>query len=378
MEMLRLVLRELQHDPLRTLLTGLSLAAVVAVILIFEGFLQGIVEQSRDAVMERGADLIVTQAGIKNLTLARSTLPQAARSEVESVRGVAAAHPLTGIPVIYEQGGVRAPLLLFVYDTGGGPARIVAGRPASGPHEIVVDRSFATKFGLGLGDPLVISDFEFTVVGLTEGAAAFFSAFGFIRYDDLIDFYFQSDLAADIGSFPLLSFLLVDVAPGADPAAVAADIDKSVPSADVFLPGQLAAQDEELARTLFGPIIALLIGAGYVSGALVAGIIMFAAVNSRRRDLGVLKALGFSHRYLTAAVVVEALVLIVVALPLGLLLAAAIARTIETVMPLYLIPVVEPLPMLRTALAGTAFGALGALAPVGQIHRLDPSVVFRT
>jgi putative ABC transport system permease protein len=354
-QILKLVSRQLQADPVRTVLTSFALAAVIAVILIFEGFLEGVVEQSRDAVMNRRADLIATQSGIKNLTLARSVLPQSARSEVESVDGVIAAHPLTGIPVIYEQAGVRAPLLLLVYDTSGGPHEIVAGQPISDPRGIIVDLSFARKFDLAPGDPLVISDFEFTVSGITEGAAAFFSAFGFVRYDDLIDFYFESDLAADISTFPLLSFLLVDIADESSPADIAAEIERTVSSADVFLPTQIAGEDEALARTLLGPIIGLLVAAGYISGALVTGIIMFATVNSRRRSLGVLKALGFSGRYLAASVIAEALILIA-----------------------YRVPVTVPAPLLRTAAAAIVFGIIGALMPVRSIRRLDPSVVFRS
>lgn len=374
----KLVLRQLQADPARTALTSFALAAVVAVILIFEGFLEGVVEQSRDAVLDRGADVIVTQAGIENFTLARSVLPQSARGEVEAVDGVVAAYPLTGIPVIYEQADVRAPLLLLVYDTNGGPSRIAAGRAISEPREIVVDRSFAKKFGLAPGDPLLISDFEFTISGLTAGAAAFFSAFGYVRYDDLIDFYFESDLAADISTFPLLSFLLVDVGDESRPADVAAEIERRVPSADAFLPEQVADKEEALARALLGPIIGLLVAAGYVSGALVTGIIMFATVNGRRRSLGVLKALGFSHRYLGVSVVAEALALIAIALPLGWLLAGIVAYSIEALLPLYRVPVTVPAPLLRTAIAALAFGIIGALAPIRSIRHLDPSVVFRS
>lgn len=123
--MLRLVLGQLRLDPLRTVLNGFTLAAVIAVILMFQGFLEGLVAQSRDAVLNRGADLIVTQAGVRNLTLARSILPQSARSEVEAIDGVSIAHPLTGIPVTCVEGMKRAALHLLVYDTGGGPARPV-------------------------------------------------------------------------------------------------------------------------------------------------------------------------------------------------------------------------------------------------------------
>ncbi len=376
--MFLLTFRQLQLDPLRTVLTGLALAAVVAVILIFEGFLEGIVAQSRNAVLERGGNLIVTQAGVKNMTLARSILPQFTRGDVEAVEGVTEAHPLTGIPVIYEQADQLAPLLLLVYDSNGGPTRIVAGQDIDGPREIVIDLSFAEMFGLAPGDSLIVSEFEFTISGVTQGAAAFFSAFGFARYDDLIDFYFESDLAADISTFPLLSFLLVELAEGANAELVAAQIEETVPDADVFTPEQLAAEDAALGRALLGPIIGFLVVAGYISGALVTAIIMFAAVNARRRDFGVLKALGFSHRFLTAAVVLEALALVVLALPLGLFAAQGIAFVIETAMPLYLIPVTEPLPLIRTATACVVFAFLGALTPVRLIRRLDPGSVFRS
>ncbi len=376
--MCKLVLRQLRHDPTRSALTAFALAAVVAVILIFEGFLEGVVQQSRDAVLERGADLIVTQAGVKNMTLARSVLPQFTRSDVEDVAGVVVAHPLTGIPVIYEQGGQRAPLLLLVYDTGGGPAQLARGEHIAAPREIVVDESFANRFRLGPGDPVVVSDFEFVISGVSRGDAAFFSAFGFARFDDLIDFYFESDLAADITTFPLLSFLLVELEDNADRASVATAIESSVTSADVYFPEQLAAEDEALGRALLGPIFSFLVVAGYISGVLITGIIMFAAVNARQRDIGVLKALGFSHGFLSLSVVIEALVLVVIAIPAGLALALIVSAVIETLLPLYLVPVTETTPMLRTMAASFLFAVLGALTPVRLIRRMDPSIAFRS
>ena len=242
--MLRFVFRQLSFDPLRTTLIAAALAAVVAVILILEGFNEGLVAQLGDAVTDRQADLIVTQAGVSNMIAARSVLPQVTRRDVEAVPGVAAAHPLTGIPVIYAEGSKRTPMFLFVYDSAGGPRRMVAGTAATEPRDIVIDRSLAVKYDLAPGDPLVVSDFEFRVSGIADGAAAFFTAFGFARYDDLIDFYFESDVAADISTFPLLSFLLVELTLGADRTDVAKAIEANISEGDVFLPEDLAAEDE--------------------------------------------------------------------------------------------------------------------------------------
>lgn len=376
--MFRLVFRQLLLDPLRTVLICGAIAAVVAVILVLEGFNEGQMRQLRLAVLNRGADLFVVQAGIANMTVARSILPQSSREDVEAVDGVAIAHPLTGISVIYEQDDRRSPMFLLVYDSGGGVKHLAEGEIPRGEREIVIDRSLAKRYDLGVGDPFVLSDFEFRISGISEGAAAFYTAFGFARYDDLIDFYFESDLAADITTFPLLSFLLVELDDGADPVAVAEEIESAVPSVDVFLPRVLADKDEALGRALFGPIMRLLVTVGYVIGVLVIGIIMFAAVNARRRDFGVLKALGFSNAFLGASVLMEAIALVIVAIPLGIALAWLIGRGIEASMPLYLILATEPVPLLRTVAACMVLAVLGAFAPVGLIRRVDPDIVFRS
>lgn len=57
--MFRLAWRQLILDPVRTLLTALALGAVVAVILVLEGFEQGQYYQLERAVLDRKADLIL-------------------------------------------------------------------------------------------------------------------------------------------------------------------------------------------------------------------------------------------------------------------------------------------------------------------------------
>jgi putative ABC transport system permease protein len=376
--MLRLVYRQLILDPWRTALTVTAVAAVVAVILVLEGFTEGLLAQLRNTVTERNADLIISQEGIANLTAARSILPQFARRDVEAVEGVAAAHPLTSMLAIYEQNGRSTPILFFVHDAGGGPRKFVAGGPAETARDIVIDRSLARKYGLQPGDAFVLSGFEFRIAGITAGAAVLFTPIAFARFDGLIDFYFESDLADDISTFPLLSYLLVELAPGADRAAVAERIEAAVPAGDVFLPERLAENDADLGRAMFGPILDLLVGIAYLIGILVIAIIMFSAVGARRRSLGVLKALGFSPGFLGLGVVLEAQILALAAFPVGLLLAAGIAAAVEAAVPLYLVLPLEPVPTIRTAIATLVFAALGALAPLGLIRRVDPGLVFRS
>lgn len=86
--MFALIYRQLSLEPVRTATTVIVIAAIIAEILILEGFLAGLYSQLRDAVLNRGGNLIVTQAGISNFIAARSILPQMARLEVEGESAV--------------------------------------------------------------------------------------------------------------------------------------------------------------------------------------------------------------------------------------------------------------------------------------------------
>lgn len=269
------------------------------------------------------------------------------------------------------------PVYLMVYDTLGGPAVLREGRLPAGDREAVVDRSLADRFSLGIGDRFVIADFEFSVAGLANDAAAFFMPFVFISYDGLLEFILKSDIAPDLSAFPLVSHLLVELEPGADPLAVARVIEASVAGVDVYTPAEMAQNDVELGMGLFGPVLGLLVGISYVVGVLVVGLIIYADVRGHRRTYGVLKALGFRLRHLAAGVAAQTLLLLVLAFPLGTLFGWAAASCIEIAAPLYRVPILDPEGLVRTFGAGVAFALAGGMLPLRAIAAIDPIVAFR-
>jgi len=376
--MLRLIYRQIVYEPFRTLLTCVAIGSALAVILLLEGFQTGLFIQLKNVSLNRGADLIVAQTGVTNFVASRSLLPQISREEIESIAGVKETHPITSVPVIYEKKGYRkSPIFFMVYDTGGGPVTIKTGLTASKPRDIVIDESLAVLYDLKVGDDFIVADFTFHISGITEKASALFTAFAFINYDDMIDFFFDSDLVGDISNLPLLSYLLVKVEPDADIKTVAAAIEAVESEADVFVPEQLSKNDVALGQTLFGPVMGVLIGAGYIIALLVVGMIMFATVHARVRNYGVMKALGFPNHSLITEIALESLVMIMLAFPIALLLAQFGAWFIETSVPLYLVPVLETVPLLRTFVAALLLGVMGAYLPYRFIAKLDPAIVFR-
>ena len=224
-----------------------------------------------------------------NFVASRSLLPQLSREHIESIEGVVEAHPMTMVPVIYEQAGYRkSPIFFLVYDTGGGSSKIKSGRVAQEPREIVIDESLAVLYDVNVGDPFIVADFEFRVSGIAEQASALFTAFSFINYDDMIDFFFDSDLVVDISNLPLLSYLLVELEPRVDKKDIVQKIEAVESEVDAFLPEQLSKNDISLGCALFGSVMGVLIGAGYIIALLVVGMIIFAEVHARLRNLGVI------------------------------------------------------------------------------------------
>lgn len=171
--MLEFVKAQLTYERARTMLTSVAIAGAVAVILLLEGFQTGLLFQLRDVALNRGADLIVAQAGVSNFVGTRSLLPQLSRRRIEAIEGVEEAHPITMVPVIYQREGYRkSPIFFVVYDTKGGPVALKAGRLAQEPRELVIDNALATLYDLRIGDPFVVADFEFRIAGIAENGAA--------------------------------------------------------------------------------------------------------------------------------------------------------------------------------------------------------------
>jgi putative ABC transport system permease protein len=375
--MLKLAFKQLRADPGRSVLTCVGIASVFAVMLVLQGFREGLDSQLRSIALERGADLVATQAGVENMVGARSVIPQMARAQVEAVDGVRVAHPMTALPVIYEKDGRKSAIFLAVVDSIGAPDSLLAGRRLEGDREVLVDGSLAGLFDLRPGDALTVAGYAFEIVGVVEPTAALWTSFAFTNYDSLIEFYFESDLADDLSAFPLLSYLLIRLEDGADRDVVRRAVEAQVPDVDVFTPEELARNDEELGETMMGAILVVLIGVGYAAGLLVIALFMFTTAEGRRRDLGVLKALGFSNGAILRSVVSETVTLTALAVPVGIVLAEAVAAAVAAEMPMYLILPAEPAPLVQAIAGCGVFALAGSAAPLRFIRDIDPAEVFR-
>ena len=104
---------------------------------------------------------------------------------------------------------------------------------------------------------------------------------------------------------------------------------------------------------------------------------MYADIRSRVKSFAVLKALGFSFNKLFIVVLLQSMLLLLIAIPIGILIAQGLATFIQTLAPVYLIRIFEPLVFIQTLLASLGFAAIGALIPLNTIRRSDPMIAFQ-
>lgn len=375
--MIRLVLRSLAADPVRTLLSVLGLAAAVVLVLVFEGFSEGFYAQLRAYPASVDADLVVMRAGVKNLAAATSALPQDTRARLEAVDGVRTAHPLGGLPLIYERGGQRTPVYVVAFTSKGGPPGVIAGaRPSPGRH-VVVDAGLADKYGFVVGDSVDLAGERFEIAGLSTGTAALFTPYVFVRLEDLVDIAVARSLAN--GEVPTgfgVGCFLIDVEPGANVAAVRAHIEAAIDVVDVLTSAEIARNDVRMGKRMMGGVMGLLVGVAWLIALLVVGIVLWTSVLARFRELGTIKAVGSSTGQLVGWLLLEATLLVAVAFVLGAFASGGVALAIEHVSPSYLVRPWELGALLRTAAAVLVAAWVGAALPARRIAQLDPAQVF--
>ena len=189
--------------------------------------------------------------------------------------------------------------------------KIVEGRDLeSGVNEIITSRSFAKRFeGLGLGESIQVNNVDFTVVGHFEagGSSAESEVWADLR-----------DITAAQRYVGAVSVINMRVPNAADRQAI---IDR-VRDDDQFKLDAISETEyfeNQKQSSVAIKVIAYLIAGFLTIGAMFAASnTMYAAVSSRSREIGALRAIGFPRRSILFSFMMESLVICVLGADLGL------------------------------------------------------------
>jgi ABC-type lipoprotein release transport system permease subunit len=273
--------------------------------------------------------------------------------------------------------GVRAEAFA-VRDGGGGVApALLAGRAPRRADEIVLGTQTLRAADARIGDEVRV---------LIGNESRRFRVVGRAVFPDVGDIgqlgrgaFLTFDAVDGIGGRAPHNVVLVKFRPGADRAAAVASLTRAIAP----IPVSSAALPRDLAS--FGRVDGLPIAVAAILGIMAGAVLVYTlltAIRRRRRDLAVLKALGFLRRDLARTVGVQSMTLAALALVIGLPVGVLLGRVVwERFADWQGIPSVPTVSVIVLALVGVAVfvvAALIAVVPARVAARTAPADALRT
>lgn len=378
--MIRLAYRNLFQNKIRLVISVGGVALALLLILSLDAIFTGVERQITAYIDFSGADIFVSQSGVRNLHMASSSLPSSVENQVMAVKGVEAVTPilyLTNMIVVDDKSdppGSSSSGRSLAYIIGlpedavmGGPWRVAAGRGIPGKGETVIDQRVAEELGVALGDGVEILGKKFEVVGLSERTVNLVNSVAFISLTDFAELR---------GALNVISFLLVKTRPGELPQNVAARIKERIPDATVQTRDSFAAQERKVVKDMSTDVITIMNLIGFLIGLAVMALTVYTATLSRRKEYGVLKALGANNRNLYQAVLAQAFLSVIIGFGMGFVFTLLLSVLISRV-GINLSLEVSRASLLKVGGVSLIIAAASALLPIKQIAGLDPAMVFR-
>jgi putative ABC transport system permease protein len=362
--------RNLLRSRVRLLASIGGVALALTLVLALDAIFEGVSRQMTSYIDRSGAAVWVGQSGVRNLHMVASWMPDSVTDDVMAVEGVAAAEPILYTTDAISAGDERG----WAYVIGltptasmGGPWDVVEGAGQPGPGEAVIDRRFAQRAGVGLGDQVTMLGRDFLIAGLTEGTASLVNSVAFVTFDDF---------AARRGGDPVVSFVLVRTADGVSPDTVALAIEARASGVSVQTTEAFAASEKRLGLDMSGDVISIMNIIGFVVGLAVVALTVYVATLALRREYGSLKAFGAPNGYLYRVVLTQAGLSVAIGFVTGIAVTAALSAVIPRT-GLNLELAISGESLVKVGIVAAVIAALAALLPIRQIAGLDPAVVAR-
>src|SRR5208283_375354 len=321
----RMILGNLVHRPIRSLISIVAVALEVTLILLIVGLCLGMMQDSRTRTAGIGADVLVRPPG-SSFIGAFSGAPMPIK-----IGGVLAKlpHVVSVAPVVTQVASsgaleIIAGIDLPSYESMSSGFHYIKGGPFAGPYDVLVDDLFAQSKHAKVGDTIEILNNKFRICGIVERGKG---GRKFVPLSTLQDLVGARDKAT-------IFYLKLD-----DPAGVDAVIDeiKAVPGMEHYVATSMAAY---LAMMTAGnypglsTFIDVVVGISVVIGFIVIFQAMYTAVMERTREIGILKAMGASRFYIVNVVLRETLLLALGGIILGIVVSLAARAGLAQKFPL--------------------------------------------
>jgi putative ABC transport system permease protein len=358
----KMVVANLVHRPLRSLISVSAIALEVTLILLVVALFYGILNGSKESQLGVGADLMVMPPGSSALVgMSGAPISVKVGDVLRKVPHVAVAAPVIwwftqkpSVEIIY---GID----LASYDALTPAFRYLSGGPFQGAYEVIVDDYFAGMNRKKVGDSIEILNHQFRICGIVPHGKGGRKFLPLATMQDLLGaerrasaFYVKLDDPANADQVEKE----IQQVPGMENYAVRSMQEYLSMMTPDNLPG-------------FEVSIRIVIGVAVIVGFLVIFQSMYTAVMERTREIGILKSLGASKLYIVNVVLRETAVLAILGIVAGVIISLAARRAIMFERPVLRLFWSNQW-VLRASAIAIAGALAGALYPAFKAAGKDP------
>ena len=358
----KMVVANLVHRPIRSLISIVAIALEVTLILLIVGLCYGLMNDSKNRTAGIGADIIVQPPG-SSFLVGISGAPVSIKV-ADVLRGVPNVSVVS--PVVWQivTGGaleVIDGIDLQGFEALGGPFQFLKGGPFRGPDDVIVDDYIAGQRRFKVGDNMEILNHAFRVCGIVENGRG---ARKFVPISTLQELNGTRDKASvfyvKVADRTKIDEVVkaIKAIPGMEKYSVLSTADYL----SMMTPGNIPG---------FRPFIAIVIGVSLIIGFLVIFQSMYTAVMERTREIGILKSMGASKLYIVNVVLRETILLAIAGIVAGIVVSLLARIGIQHRWPLVHIDKSGDW-MLRATLIAIVGAAAGAIYPAYKAAQKDP------
>jgi putative ABC transport system permease protein len=354
-----LVVSNIRQRPIRTLVSVAGVALGVALVMLFTGLARGMSNDLQRRASNVRAEIIFTRPGSGGLTMSSANLSTKYVERLKQIEGVEEVLPV--IKYIF-QGGQRFGFEQFEGVEWDAFARVnqlhmEAGRDPQAADEVVIDETKARTNKLKIGDTLnVFGDKPYHIVGIYSPESG-------ARVKMTL-----TAMQEALGSPEKCTFIMVKIRNPSEERQVAERINAALPGNKIQFTRDVFTSLEKSIPYL-GVFLRILVGLAAIVSALVVMLAMYTTITERTREIGILKAMGASRRYIVFIIESEALLISAVGLITGFVFSLIVGYAIHSLYGLFF--EYSWGWGLTAAGIGLLGGAFGALYPALRASNLD-------
>jgi len=364
--------RTLHRQLVRTSLSALGVSVGVIAIVALGAVAKGLRQSIQAGIKTGGSDLMIWQAGVaadifSSLDEADARKKLADFPEIDAL--AAGMSHLVRIPGQRSVAALQIIIGIYPGEFGQEQQEILSGRNLERRDEVIVGFRYAKFKKKRVGDSVEIGGKSFPIAGIFRT--------GVIYFDGAIVMHIDEVRALNGRPGQVTSFN-VRVKPGVDVDALGERIEAKYPEfATISDESEYHKIDQGLDAT--DDMVWIVSFIALVVGSLVIANTMWMSVAQRTREIGVLRAVGWSRRRIIGLILSEAFGIGIVGCIAGFAMGVGLAElTRELPFSRQIIdPVYPPSIFLRALAVAVLLSVVGAMIPAIRAARISPVEAFR-